>query len=293
MKIQTLLREAPIQDVDHAGDFSKGSSFRDPRDRRLITNKAYISKVKEKFGKTKQNINILFVNTPQGNRYTEHGIVSPEFVKEQLGEDTFNKLKQMNTGNAITIIFTNNKGDQRVNMTPWIIAHRMMHVFARGGADVKQAYHKAANEIFYFTSEYIMPYYFGYDKKFPRTYDTMQAAPRVDFGYNDSRNKSHREKQLFFKYLFQAIGTFKSARDNNIRDWFEVINELGAQYLIAGKITFNEAPDHIGPRNNRIHAPNDRYMKDQANDSINSMASYFELNMEKMLNSAVGKIFLM
>jgi len=298
MKIQTILNEVPIQDVDHEGDFNKSSSFRHARDRRIVSNPAYITKVREKFGKVKQNINILFVNTPQGNRHTEVGEVSKDWIKDELGENTLNKINNMNTGNAITIIFTNNKGDQRVSMTPWILAHRMMHVFARetpgGSSDVTKSYRAAADNILRYTSEYIMPYYFGYNKKFPDSYSGMtRSQGRHGFFTDDSQRKSQREKQLFFKYLFQEIGTFRSARDNKLRDWFEVINELGAQYLITGKIKFNEAPKCIGPKNNRRCAPDDRLMKDQADEAIQSMGDYFELKMEKMLDIAVGRIFVM
>lgn len=279
MHILSLLKEAPIQDLDHVGDFSKNSSFRHERDRRIITHPASIANIKKKFGKVRQNINILFVNTPKGNRYTEHGMVDKHWIGKNLGDEVLEKINKMQTDNAITIIFTNNKGDQRIPMTPWIMAHRMMHVFARGNPEKYQA---AADEITRFTSDYVFPAYLGYDRAAPSTYKQYSG------GYG---RQSHRSKQLLFKHLFHKIGTFKSARDKKLRDWFEVINELGAQYIITGDVTFNEAPRCIGARNE--YCTSDKLMVDQANDGIESMAHYFGMKMDKMLDDCVGDIFLM
>jgi hypothetical protein len=279
--LQKALQEAPIQDLGHVGDFDRGSSFRHQRDRRIVTHPASIENIKKKFGNTKHNINILFVNTAKANRHTEHGTVDKNWIREELGDEVLQKVNSMNTENAITIIFTNNKGDQRIPMTPWIMAHRMMHVFARG--KIRPYYTDAADELIRFTSDYVLPTYLGYDRKVPPTYDTM--------GGRSFRGGDNRKTQLLFKHLFHKIGTFKSARDKKLRDWFEVINEVGAQYLITGDVKFNEAPKCIGPRNE--YCSNDKLMLDQANDGIDSMASYFKLKMDKMLDASVGKIFVM
>ena len=281
MHILNLLQEAPIQDLDHVGDFSKGSSFRHERDRRIITHPASIANIKKKFGNVRQNINILFVNTPQGNRHTELGEVSIPWITDELGPKVVSKIESMRTENAITIIFTNNKGAQRIPMTPWIMAHRMMHVFARGNP---RKYQEAADEITRFTSDYVFPAYLGYDRTAPSTYNQYLTG-----GYQ--RSASHRDKQLLFKHLFYKVGTFKSARDKKLRDWFEVINELGAQYIITGAVKFNEAPRCIGARNE--YCASDKLMLDQANDGLESMAHYFGMKMDKLLDDCIGKIYLM
>ncbi len=288
MKIQTLLNEVPIQDIDHVGDFSKGSSFTHKRDRMIVTHPASIQNIKKKFGNVKQNINLMFVNTKEGRHHTEVGKVDPEWVKKNLGEQVSNSLEKINTDNAITVIFTNNKGDQRVPMTPWIMAHRLMHSLARsqfsisvGSSAHYKFYNEAADEIIRFTSEYIMPAYFGYEKEFPSTYRQAMSAPR--------------DKQLFLKYLFQEIGTFKSARDKKLRDWFEFVNELGAQYIITGDVKFNPLPKTLGPKGfgRQVSLTSEDLMVDQAEDGKDSMASYFKLKMDKLLDSAVGTITVM
>ena len=51
-----------------------------------------------------------------------------------------------------------------------------------------------------------------------------------------------RRDQLLMKHLGHALGTFKSARDKKLRDFFEVYNELFAQYVITGEVTLNDLP---------------------------------------------------
>lgn len=285
MKIQSLIQEAPIQDLDHVGDFSRNSSFRHERDRRILTHPASIQNIKKKFGNTKHNINLLFVNTPKANQFTEHGSVTKEWISKNLGEEVLSKLNGMDTSNAITIVFTNNKGAQRIPMTPWIMAHRMMHVFAIGHP-TRPLYTDAADELARFVGEYVMPAYIGYDRKTLSTYGQLSS-----FQHYERKRRQSRNYQLLFKHLFHKIGTFRSAREKKLRDWFEVFNEVGAQYLITGGVKFNEAPKCIGARDE--YCANDEFLLDQANDGIKAMGSYFTRKMDKMLDVAVGKIFVM
>jgi len=88
MKIQTVLNEVPIGDIEHAGDFSKNSSFRHSRDRAIVTHPASIQNIRKKFGNVKQDINLIFVNTPAGNKITEWGEVSAPDVEAHLDNST-------------------------------------------------------------------------------------------------------------------------------------------------------------------------------------------------------------
>ncbi len=154
-------------------------------------------------------------------------------VSEILGKSVADKVEpNYQEPNNVNIVFTNNKGSARVTMTPWIMAHRMGHAFARFKSSGLQGmerqfrnYHEAVEAINNHF-ELIMQDVYGiksYNSKGP-------WGPK------------ERRDQLLMKHLSHAIGTFKSARDNNLRDYFEVYNELFAQYLITGSITFNELP---------------------------------------------------
>jgi len=283
MKVQTVLNEVPIGDIEHVGDFSKNSSFRHSRDRAIITHPASIQNIRKKFGNVKQNINLIFVNTPAGNKITEWGEVSAPDVETHLGKEVSEKLNRIHKDNTITVIFTNNKGEQRFSMTPWIIAHRMMHAFARkdGTTYDNSLYDKVADEITYFLSELLQ--YYGV-RHMPRTFGSM----------SNLGNSYIRQKQLIMKNFFQEVATFKSARNKKLRDWFEVINELGAQYIITGKVEFRDPPTSFkANRQTYSMDPNDRVVYSELETYLDSMANYFERKMEQMLDGYIGKIFIM
>ena len=108
MRITEIIKEAPIQDYDTIGDFSKNSSFRD-RDRHLITNPATIEYVKKKFASTDHPFNLFFVNSPKARKHTEVGKVTMEWVQKNLGEDVATRIAgATELDNSVNIIFTNN-----------------------------------------------------------------------------------------------------------------------------------------------------------------------------------------
>lgn len=202
------LKEAPIGDYQTIGNWDKNSSFRDSRDRMLIRNPSSIERVKKKFGNTPYVFNFYFVNSKQANRVTEEGVVSLKFVRENLGDEVAN-IVEKNLGNDnINVIFTNNKGAERKNMTAWIMAHRIGHALAR---------------------------------------------------------------------------------ERNIRDWFEVLNELIAQYLTTGKIKFNKAPKKFSANRKNYFLNNE----DEANELIDMLARDMEYLIDDILSSVQNSILVM
>jgi len=279
MKILDVLKEAPIRDIEHVGNFSKNSSFRHERDRNIITHPASIENIKKKFGKTKQNINLVFVNTPQGGRITEHGKVDIEEVRKYLGDEVASTVQKVHGSNDITVVMTNNSADQRFHMTPWIIAHRMMHAFARkGGLGFQKEYTKPADELLR---------YFSYITKLYGVIDHGDRDVRYETTYNTGRNF-----QLFMKNFFQEVGTFKSARDRKIRDWFEVFNELGAQYMITGNIKFKELPRCVKSGRRNYCAQGDVEYS-EAESALDAIGYYYKSELQKMLDNYEGSIFIM
>lgn len=231
MKLHQILSEAPLKDYEPIGDFSKSSSFRDPRDRKMITNPNYKKVLAKKLRNTNYDINLYFVNSPQANKHTEVGGVSLEWVRENLGDEVADKVEpNYQAQNEVNIIFTNNKGAERIPMTPWIVAHRMGHAFARfksKGWGLEKRQFRSYQEIVEAIGDYFkMLFYEVYSVNFKS-------------GKTGPENRDH---QLLMKHLAHNIGTFKSARDKNLRDFFELYNELFAQYLITGEVKFKELP---------------------------------------------------
>lgn len=230
-----FLIEAPLHDYKTIGDFSKNSSFRDPRDRMIIQHPKSIERTRKKFGNTEFDFDFYFVNSPKANRHTEVGIVSPEWVKSNLGDDVYNAIEPNLNSDHIQVIFTNNKGAERVPLTAWMMGHRIAHAAARKmGARNNDMYLRVAK---YFEKAFseILSYYTKRNTSLDNNY-YWSAAQR----------ENSRKNQLAMLYFFYEVATFKSARDKNIRDYFEIFHELIAQYLTTGKIKFKKAPKCFG-----------------------------------------------
>lgn len=290
MKLLDLLQridEAPLQTHQTIGDFNRSSSFRDPRDRRLLTNPKSVQRMKNMFSKTPHNFHFYFVNSPEANRHTEVGMIDREWLDKNMPK-TSPEIPDHPDG--ITIIFTNNKGAARVPMTPWITAHRIGHAISRpGGYQGSKmqmqvpGYDKMRNEIMYATSS-VMQYYGVQD--FPQT------ADRLNFSSFDRNNI--RQMQLIAKNFWQEIGTFRSARKKQFRDYFEFWNELVAQYLITGEIKFREAPRCFKSNRNQYCLPHDDpIVHSEVDTYVESMAGYANMEMNRMFESLDGKKFVM
>lgn len=285
------IQEAPIQDYQTIGNFDKNSSFRNPVDRKLIQNPATIERVKQKFASTDHNFNLFFVNSPKANKHTEVGQVSEQWLKDNLGDEVYNAVvNATNADDSINVVFTNNKGTQGKNMTGWIMAHRIAHALGRyqsgyrvGSRLQKQFtnYEGSANALHSYASE-IMELYGR--RNIPTTYNKMTGS------YSDRGNT--RRDQLSFLHFMTKLCTFRSARENVVRDWFEILHELFAQYITTGKVTFNEAPPKFGTSQTGAY-----YLKPENKEDaqylIDSMASGLEYMFDDLLREATGSILVM
>jgi hypothetical protein len=126
----------------------------------------------------------------------------------------------------------------------------------------------------------------------------MKITAKSENDYFSFRDKiSIRNQQLAMLYFFYEVATFKSARDRNIRDWFEILNELIAQYLTTGKIKFKQAPKFFGGRgrfrNNIAYRIKSEEDWQEVNDYLSSLARNMEYMIDNILSSMVGKILVM
>lgn len=270
-----FLIEAPIANYDTVGDFSRGSSFRDKRDRFLVTNPRTIEIVKKKFSSTEHVFNFIFVNSALANRHTEVGRVSLGWVRQNLGDDVASKIKF--DDDYITIIFTNNKGSERAPLTGWMMAHRIGHVMVRAnGMRRDHSPYDSALEALVSGFIDIMEYY------------------GVNIDYRNSRDffRSPRHQQLLLKNFFSKVATFRSAREGILRDWFEVMNELVAQYLTTGKIKFNKAPTSFTSNRHSYRIRNPEQIQ-EVNDSLDSLSRTMEYMISDIFSEAYGSIYVM
>jgi hypothetical protein len=273
--VQQELDEMPIANYKTIGDFSKGSSIRNPVDRRLLSNPRAIEKIKRQWEKTPYTFDLYVMNDKRVNKeeFRERGEVSLEFVREKMKLTPEEFPDPPNS--AITVIFTNNSGDERYMASGWILAHRVGHALARAG--------KTQEEWNYFT------------KKLRTLFnDLMLNVYGVDIGY---ARRENADKIL--KYVAQEIGSMKSARDNKMRSWYEFAYELLAQYMLTGKITLKPLPQSIvigiapfGRKATRS-VQNAEYQQMYNNHDLDYYANGLGTYIDNVLDRAVGKILVM
>jgi len=276
---ESTLEEAPISDITHYGDWDKNSSFKD-QDRKLLTNPKAVAKMKAMWKYPEEvNYNILLVNNAEANRFAEIGIVGDVGGKgdawlqkymPKTAEELISNLKS----DEVNIIFTNNKGAERVPMTGWIMAHRFGHVLNRttmGDA-----------ESFYFQEAVTTL------ARYLASLAECYNIPLNGIGYG--RRDHNALFSTNIRKLVCAIGKSKAARDGNLRTTYEFVYELFAQYIINGRITFNPVPEKakVGRTNYSIGDDADR-----ANSLLIDCGDELESYFSTAAYHAVGMVLVM
>lgn len=277
MKIRHILEglnEAPIGDFKTIGNFDNSHSMRDPKDRKMVSNPAAQEIYRKKFGKTDQTFNLYFVNQKGAAKYAETGEVSLEWIESNLGDEVSSVVSKDN--DAINVIFTNNTGDQRVNMTPWIVAHRMAHALTRGTK--KNYLNIAYGDFIRQMGTEVFPNY--KIDNFPKTLSGFTRDPQA--------------QKILQLFMYEA-GTFKSARDKKLRNGYEALHELFAQYIITGDVVSAKTPITFGNRNFRASLGND--IQDFEMVEYDHVVDYafntLYWGIDQALGSFAGKYFVM
>lgn len=266
--IQDVMNEMPVGVYQTVGDFDKGASFRDKRDRELIKHPVAIQKVRDFFQNTSVDFDFYFVNLSGRRQFQEKGKVDERFIFEPYPKGLGIKPEQLKDGrinkDRITVFFVGNTAAEKVPMTSWTIAHRFGHVLRR---------------------EYGFNVYVEWLES---QFDQILELYNIKKGSANSFMVSKAK-------LFNQIGTMKSARDGKIDRPFEFYYELFAQYLKDGKVTFNRLKPTIVKgsasygRKEYAHTKN----VDEVNQILDSMENDFHYYAEDVLSSCVGNIYVM
>lgn len=216
------LNEAPLADYQPMGNFEKPGPFRGA-DKKLVPHPTNQLKTARFFEQTPYDFRLFFSNIPGTGRYSEYGPMEPRVVQEIFGKNA----EQILAGheNAITVVFVGNKGDSKVMLTPWMMAHRIGHAVQAGTrlAGGRGAWREAENHFFRGINELLKTFY------------GKSSTNRYDSDANWALSKEYAA-------LFNAIGTQRSSRKGEIRRPYEFLYELFAQYLGTGQITLNPLP---------------------------------------------------
>jgi len=282
------LQEAPIRDFETIGTpINKPGGAFSSQDRKLLSNPKAIQKIIKKWEKTEHTFDIYLLKVPQLNKpeYREYGVVQPgskfstEYIK-YVGEPV------PNSPSGITILFNGNMGDEKVPMTAWIMAHRFGHSVRRDIPEWKDFVAEVVELTKRITEE---------------VYDKTLESLKSDGFFKNIRfweNENNERQEELLSLFFNQIGNFKSARENNIRNYYEFFYELFAQYIITGSVQFRELPESLIIKNlpfgrKQSVAALDPDLVGMWNRDLEYYAKQIDSRIENLLDSCVGKTFLM
>ena len=267
--VSGVISEVPVDTFQTIGDFDKGASFRDKRDRALITHPVTLTKVKDFFKNTSVDFDFYFVNLTGRRKFAEKGAVPESFVFDAHPTGLGLKPEQLRNGsindNNITVFFVGNSAGEKIPMTAWTMAHRFGHAIRR---------------------EY----------GFVEMINWLEwAFEEVLTHYNLDKGKTSNGNQLVKSNLFNQIGTMRSTREGKITRYFEFYYELFAQYLKDGKITLNSLKPRIRKKYGAYGREEIAYTRniEEVNELIQSIERDFGYYAEDALSSCSGKIFIM
>ena len=286
MRALEFIRESAVDEMALSkyttfGDFTKPGPFTGA-DKRLIPHPKNQLKTQKFFEQTPYDFRLFFSNIPGTGRYSEYGPMSPEEIRKVFPEEAAQQIIDGHD-DAITVVYVGNKGDAKVMLTPWIMAHRFGHAVQAGVRSQKGwSEWREAEEHFFNTVHDLLKQYYG---KLPRKDDTFRIKMSLASEYNA---------------LFNAIGSQKSSRKGIISRPYEFMYELLAQYIGTGKITLNPFPDEQG-YGRKVFGRYVQYLKIKpeyrdTDDRIHAseiLANDMEINFNNVLASSVGKIYVM
>ena len=324
----TNIAEAPIRDFEYETggaperfDPKKGKGGFRAQDRKLLMNPKAVEKIKKQWEKTPFNFDIYLLQIAALNKseYREHGLIkagTDVSLAIRLGlagmsmEDFERKNAEATPGergefvaslpmvpypdDGITLLFNGNYGVDKVPLTGWMMAHRLSHAvqrpdFVRGKTRRMPEYENFVRSVNNMFREIVRPY--GAGEKLSK-YEPWPLERRWP-GHGDRMNSERT-----YAYIANQIGTMKSARDNRIDRIGEFYHELIAQYIITGKITFNDLPRSLVTKRgswgheDRTYA-SDKDWLEQANQHLQASASEIGDRIEDVLEGMVGNAYLM
>lgn len=291
--------EAPIDTFQTLGNFDKGSSFKSKTDRTILQNDKAVQKIKNKWAESKHKYDMYFLNSKEAAKHGDEGAVDADFIKNELKLDKFE-----NDPDAITIIFTGNSGDERVQLTPWILAHRFGHTIwasRRSNNPEHKKINEAWDKLLGLIAENVNPIFDnGYEHPLRiATRGDMVGLPASGYYSDQERATAARNNDILRKF-YGVVGTMKSARDDNVIRPYEFYYELLAQYIFSNEIKFNHIPKVIGygkkawGRNtNEVRFRGNDHDFDYYDSYMQNIVDEYPGYADYLLNRCVGKVFVM
>ncbi len=252
------ISESPLGDYSFHGSPDEAGSLQKD-DIRAAQNPKWAVKLAKSFATVDETVNVVLINSgpidpdQDGNQIYPDAINLSDWSGNYAPESfktTFGFLPP-DYQSRINIILVSNEGDERMPMTPWMVAHRFCHALGNSVSRYTRRYNDEVrnfNEFFYIMGKIMR--YLRFD---------------CDIHVTD-------------EVLFNALGTFASARNRKIVRSGEFIIELATQYFLKGDFDF---------RLDRLNLTNDA-----AINRINGWMITAKDHLEKAISGTVGKLIV-
>ena len=263
---ESLLDEMPVSSFNPIGfdknpktGETRSHSFRDKKDRDLITNPTNIQKTKDFFKNVDVEFDFYFVNKIGVRKHAEVGSVNMDFITKNLGITKDQLFNGETNEDGITVFYVGNSAAEKTPMTSWTIAHRFAHSIRN-------------------------------------TYGFTEYTKWLEHSFNSIlKDYNQSPKDNIKATLFNQIGTMRSARQGKIKRYFEFYYELFAQYLKTGGVKFNKLDKAIlvghGAWGRKQYANTNNI--DYVNEALSNIERDFYYYANDALNGVIGGIFVM
>jgi hypothetical protein len=224
MRIKDIINEAPLKDFEFFGGDDEGSFRRD--DIKAATSKKWLRKLKTSFVRTPYNFNVYVYNGTEGKVTLGDITIEPrdlENVHKYAGVIDINVVADVigkmppDSDVSITALLIENEGNERLPLTPWILAHRVSHaILYASNASKIGVYAKELEMMF---SEFL----YAMEKALP------DHGHEIPIGGLTARTNG----------VAKALATFHSGRTGKLASAGEFVVEMMTQFIVRGEIVFN------------------------------------------------------
>ena len=235
--VENQISEAPIADVgihnmDEPGTF-------DASDLTTLKHPTWHARLVQTFRKVSVPVNVYMINftkltkTLAPNDNGDVSLVPPtgtgfgfdDWVEHISGvyqaadfEQNFGFVPP-NYENSINMMFTNNFGDGKIPMTPWMVAHRFVHATAGSTVSKNRWWRRRDGEASLYFNRYF--------NRMQNTMEMIMDDRNIGYSIPDSAE------------IYKLVSSLKSAQYGRIDRRGEFYIELAAQYMLTGKLHFN------------------------------------------------------
>jgi hypothetical protein len=262
MRIKDL-QEAPIGNIDTV-DMTDNGSFSHRTDRAIIGSEKARMKIRRVLARVPQTIDLVFMDTGTevnlDNLNTHVMAIGGVFDHGDL-RNRVQEFPQPSQPDSIMLVLTNNEGRNRVQISPWILMHRMGH-----GIAINDDYEAHLHNINHCLND---------------------VTQFVRDGWGSSSLP-----------VIYAIGTMKSAREQSLTVGLEIIFEWVAQYCVQGQVRLNrmtvETMQALCPPHPDYRSAKPVTEQDVA--EFNAVIRFAEHNinstMERLMRALEGKVVI-